>query len=194
MIGPLREAEIPLRIKNVYKPQQAGTLIHRTTGENSRSIKAVTSIQGIGLSARGSGPLASISQVVDETLFKTTGAHADVMISSQSSAQSFVCFVIPTNAGPDAVHSVQTALEDRLRTYRDTMEWSAHPVSVITAIGANLDDSSALVGKVLQALTGTRILAFAQGPSHCSLSVVVEPKNSERALRQIHGLILGDKL
>jgi aspartokinase len=146
------------------------------------------------LSARGSGPLASISQVVDETLFKTTGAHADVMISSQSSAQSFVCFVIPTNAGPDAVHSVQTALEDRLRTYRDTMEWSAHPVSVITAIGANLDDSSALVGKVLQALTGTRILAFAQGPSHCSLSVVVEPKNSERALRQIHGLILGDKL
>ncbi|MFN8373713.1 MAG: aspartate kinase [Anaerolineae bacterium] len=192
MIGPLRERGIPLRIKNVFKPQQPGTLIHHMTGEKSHSLKAVTSIQGVGLAAKGSGPLASISQMVDETLFTTTGAHADVMISSQSSAETFLCFVIPTNAGPDAGHAVQTALADRLITYRDTMEWTAHPVSVITAIGAKLDESSLLVGKVLQALQGVRILALAQGPSHCSLSVVVEPKDSDRALRLIHGLILSN--
>jgi aspartokinase/homoserine dehydrogenase 1 len=193
MIGPLREQGIPLRIKNVFKPQQQGTLIHNITGEKSHSIKAVTSIQGIGLAAKGSGPLASISQMVDETLFHTTGAHADVMISSQSSAESFLCFVIPTNAGPDAGHAVQTELTDRLLNYRDTMEWTVTQVSVITAIGARIDESSLLVGKVLQTLQGIRILALAQGPSHCSLSVVVEPKDADRSLRLIHGLILNEK-
>ncbi|MBC7809823.1 MAG: aspartate kinase, partial [Burkholderiales bacterium] len=188
-IAPLQEQQIPLWIKNVFKPQQAGTHIDHASA-NPNTLKAVTSIQGLGLRAARSGPLSEISRLVDDTLFAVTGSHADVMISSQSSTQSFVCFVIPTSAGPDAIHSAQQALEEALNEHPDMQTWQVHPVSIITVIGAMLDSLAQHTASILQVLEGTRILALAQGPSHCSLSVVVNPQDAQDALLHIHQLIL----
>ncbi len=192
MIGPLRQERIPLRIKNVYMPQEPGTLIHDVTVVKSQTLKAVTSIQGLGLAADRSGPLALVSEIVDETLFNTIGSHADVMISSQSSTHSFICVVIPTSAGPDAIHTTQTTLEEQLRQRPETQSWHVQPVSIITAIGAKLDMFPILIGAIFQALQDVRILAIAQGPSRCSLSLVVEPQEAATALLQIHQMILNN--
>jgi bifunctional aspartokinase / homoserine dehydrogenase 1 len=192
MVAPLREQKIPLRVRNVFKPQQQGTLINEQGEKKGSAIKAVTSIAGLGLIAEHSGPLADISQMVDTTLFTTTGSHADVMISSQSSIKSFLCFVIPTTAGPDALHTLKLALEEKLEARGDSPEWLTRPVSVVTAIGSKLDELHAVTASVYQALNGVRILALAQGPSHCSLSFVTEPHDAEKSLLQIHALILSN--
>lgn len=189
MVGPLQEKRIPLWVKNVFKPQQPGTLIHDILPNRSQPLKAVTAIQGLGLTAELSGPLSSIAALVDDTLFLTTGSHADVMISSQSSSQSFVCFVIPTSAGPGALHAAQKELEERLYSSITTQKWSVHPVGIITAIGAEMDTLPTLSARIFQALDGVRILAIAQGPSNCSLSVVVNPDEADKALFAIHNLI-----
>jgi aspartokinase/homoserine dehydrogenase 1 len=185
MIGPLLEKHIPLRIKNVFKPQRPGTLIHHKNPDNSRAIKAVTSIPGLALAANRSGPLAQISLLVDQTMFLATGSHADVMISSQSSSRSLLCFLIPTSAGPDAVHTTLAALEESLRQHPDTQGWTVRPVSIITVISDKLEQRPELASSILQALAPIRTLALAQGPSWCSLSVIVEQKDAEDALFQI---------
>ncbi len=190
MIGPLRERRIPLRIKNIFRPREAGTLIDEGSTDTSATIKAVASIQGLSLVSAYSGPLTEISALIDEALFTTTGSHAEVMISSQSSARSFVCFIIPTNVGPEAVRSTYSELEKRLQERDYKVPWSIQPVTIITVIGANLDTQINLVALVFQALTKVRILALAQGPSHCSLSIVVKPEDAERALEQIHMMII----
>jgi aspartokinase len=112
------------------------------------------------------------------------------MISSQSSTHSFVCVVIPTSAGPDAIHSAQTTLEEELLRHPETQSWQVHQVCIITAIGAKLDVFPALIGEIFQALKNVRVLAVAQGPSRCSLSLIVEPQEAESALFQIHEIIL----
>ena len=58
MIVPLREQQIALRVRNVFKPQQAG---HAGTErhDSTTGFKAVTTIQGVGLAAPHSGSLAS---------------------------------------------------------------------------------------------------------------------------------------
>lgn len=193
MVLPLREGRIPLRVKNVYKPQQPGTLIHNTGQERSRSLKAVTSIPGLGLSAQRSGPLSPLSNLVDETLFATTRNHADVMISSQSSSRSFVCFLIPTSAGPDAVHSIKNALEENLRGDAETRDWLVNPVSIITIISDRMSEWPELTAAVLHAIGKTRILGVAQGPSQCSLSLVVEPQEADETLYLIHQLIVNTR-
>lgn len=190
MIGPLRERHIPLRIKNIFRPREAGTLIDEGNAENSATIKAVASIQGLSLVSAYSGPLTEITALIDEALFTATGSHAEVMISSQSSARSFVCFIIPTSVGPEAVRSTYSELEKRLQERDYKVPWSIQPVSIITVIGANLDTQVNLVALVFQALSKVRILALAQGPSHCSLSIVVKPEEAERALEQIHSMII----
>jgi aspartate kinase len=190
MIAPLRQRSIPLKIKNVFKPQQAGTLVYDLPRNQPAALKAVTAIQGIGLTANHSGSLAKIAAMVDETLFTTVGTHAEVMISSQSSSYSFVCFVIPIFAGHDAVQATLTTLDTQLAEEPETQTWSARPVSIITAVGAGLDLVSPITARIFQTLDGVRILALSQGPAQCSLSIVVELVDAETTLRRIHDLIL----
>lgn len=190
MIEPLRPDRIPLHIKNVYKPQKLGTLISSAVGHSERTIKAVTSIAGLALTSEHSGPLSMISTLVDRTLFETTRSHADVMISAQSSSRSFVCFLIPTVAGPDAIHNTRMALEDKLSEHSHTEAWQVKPVSIITAISDSFDQRPQLAANLLNALRSIRVLALSQGPSNCSLSVVVNSHESDEALARIHQLIL----
>ncbi|HEX2907034.1 MAG TPA: aspartate kinase [Phototrophicaceae bacterium] len=190
MIGPLRERHIPLRIKNVFKPQLPGTLIHDALPEPSHNLKAVTSIAGLALTSASNGPLAAISTLVDKTLFANTHTHTDVMISSQSATHSLVCFLIPTSAGPDAVHSARLMLEEDLRRHPEMGDWNVKPVSLITVIRDRIDESPTLTAGIIQCLTGIRILALALGPSHCSVSLVIDPEHTERVLLTIHDLII----
>jgi aspartokinase/homoserine dehydrogenase 1 len=190
MIKPLYEREIPLRIKNVFKPQQPGTLIHDTINPTSQKIKAVTSIPAIGLTAEHSGPLASISHLVENTIIASAGAPANVTVTSQSSARSFLCFVIPSNARPDAYKNAQKAIEDVLRRKPDTSSWRLRSVSMITAIGAQMNTLPTLAAEILQALSDVQLLAVALGPSGLSLSVIVATEDSETALQQIHQIAI----
>ncbi|MBZ0283604.1 MAG: aspartate kinase [Anaerolineae bacterium] len=190
MIGPLREQRIPLRVKNVFKPQQSGTLIHNLPPERSRPIKAVTSIPGLALMTERSGVISPISALVDKTLFMTAHNQADVMISSQSSTRSLVCFLIPTSAGPDAVHTTRQTLEENLNENPETQAWTIQPVSIVTAISANLDEFPQAMANIVQVLGGIRIIAMAQGPSNCSLSLVVDTHNAEETLERIHQLVI----
>ncbi len=188
MILPLRDRRIPLRVRNVFKPQQSGTLVHTSTTPDG--FKSVTTIQGLGLSAPHSGPLAALAGLVDERLSSTTGSHTDVMISSQSSSGTFVCFIIPTNAGPDALHSLQNALIVPLNRLDGGASWSMRQVSVLTVVGSRLGENHRLTAQLLSALEGIHVLALAQGPSHNNLSVVIEPDDVDDALANIHTLIL----
>jgi len=190
MVGPLRERDIPLRVRNVFKPREQGTLINREGERDRVAVKAVTSIAGLGLSARRRGPLAGITRLVDDILFRTTGSHTEVMISSQTSGESFVCFVIPTTAGPDALHTLRQALEDELPETPEAGVWTARPVTVVTAIGNRLDQLNGLTARLFASLNDIRILAVAQGPSNCTLSFVTEPGDAEKLLLQIHNFIL----
>ncbi len=188
MIVPLRERRIPLHLRNVFKPQQPGTRVHNTT--TPMGFKAVTTIQGLGLSALHSGPLTPVAALVDEKLSMITGSHTDVMFSAQSSAQSFVCFVIPTNAGPDALHSLQSALAEPLSQISQEDVWQMHPVTIVTVIGSRIGDDQRLTAQILATLQGVPILALAQGPSQSNFSVVVEPLDGETAVLRLHDLIL----
>jgi aspartokinase len=143
----------------------------------------VTSIPGVALTSETSGPLAVLVKLVDETFFATLGVRAEVMISSQSSGRSLVCFVIPTSAGPDALNIARNALEARLAQLQGAPQWHILPVSAVTVIGANLDSGPDLLGRIMQGLENTPVLALSLGTSHCSLSLVVSPQEADSALR-----------
>ena len=188
MIAPLKEHGIPTRVKNVFKPDGPGTLIHETAATLRHSIKAVTSINALALSTDRSGSLSMVTQLVNDALFETVGSRAEVTISSQSSSRSLLCFVIPTSAGPDAVRAAQQSVEARMIDHPDTHTWEMQQVTVITTIGSSLDEQPEVISNILAAVQGVRILAVTQGPAYCSFSIVVEPAQAREALEHIHAL------
>ena len=188
MIVPLKERSLPLRIKNVFKPQETGTLVSHDEHDLSPSIKAVTSIQGLAFSRPVSGSTAGIVKMIGNTLLKTLGMRSEVMISSQSSNSSFLCLVIPTSIGIDGVDRLQYAIQEKMSEYPEKMPWEIQTISIVTAIGNNLNHSPAVMGKVLGQLETIEVYGIAMGPSNCSISVAISSEDTHRALESIHQL------
>lgn len=189
MVVPLQETRIPLHIKNVFKPGQTGTLVTEQGDSHRHKPKAVTRIQGLGLTSESSGALANIISMVNNVLVHTAGSPAEVMITAQSSARSFLCFVIPTSSGPDAINTSLDTLHKQFAT-NPTPIWIAQQVSVISVIGSSINNTPATMTEMLTHLNDLPTLALAQGPSNCSLSVVVKPENAAEALRRMHQYVL----
>ena len=190
MIGLVQEQSIPVRIKNVYKPQHAGTLVTGKVRPLAK-IKAVTSIQGVALHANHGGSLAGVYSVLDAIVKAATGFPANVTITAQSSSARFVCVVIPPSAGPDAVGAAEAAFNQEIDVGRlELRGWSVMPVTVITVIGAALMNRPEVAAQIFDAMKDIPILAVSQGPSSCNLSLVVDPENAFSSLERIHALIV----
>jgi bifunctional aspartokinase / homoserine dehydrogenase 1 len=189
MVGPLQQAKIPLRIKNVFKPQQPGTLIFDTKPpKHPPPPKAVTMIQGVGLFADYSGPLSEIAAQVNAVLVDVSGNDVEVMFTSQSSTRTFIGFIVPTSSGPgasrNAVDRLRAALVD------DPTGWQVGPVSIVTVIGHQINQMPGMMAQVLQQLGRVKLLDLSPGPSDCSLSIILQPEDSYAAQVQIHNYLL----
>lgn len=190
MIHPLQASRIPLYIKNVFKPGQPGTLVSDVNTAYTHIPKAVTTIQGISLMTEQSGSLSQITALANEVLAQTAGSPAEVMIASQSSARSFLCFVIPTSSGPGAVHLALDILRQRINDTAAFTGWAVEIVNIITVINTRINEYPEIAAGVLRQLRGIPVLTVAYGPSNCSFSVVVSPKYAADGVRNIHDYIL----
>lgn len=188
MIGPLKDEKIPLRIKNVYKPQQIGTLITDTGSAHSHSIKAITYIPGLAVEASRTGEYAPIPAVYDKVTVAVPNNQIDIIMSAQSASHSLACFLIPTTAGSDAIHTIRLAIEEHLQLNPNTQSWTVKTITFLTAISANLDTWTTTSATILQLLKHIRILGVTYGPSNMTL--VVENKDAEEILALMHKLVV----
>lgn len=190
MIAPLAEVSLPLRIKNIFQPGQAGTLISADQERGKPKIKAVTSVQGLAMRRPVSGSLAGVTRLVGNTLFKTLGMRSEVLIASQSSNSSFICLVIPTSIGIDGVDRLQRALQAKMAEYPEKMPWKIETVSLVSAIGTNLHRAPQLLSRIFERLEAIEIYGIALGASNCSLSIAMAQEDAGAAVERIHELIV----
>lgn len=188
-IAPLQDRRIPLRVRNVFKPQGAGTLISEAA-DGGPALKSVTMIHGLGMTAAHSGAPIAVMSAVDDALFRVSGAHAEVVLSAQSSWQTLLAFVIPTSAGPDALHALQNALESRAEADAALARWSARPVAIITVVGTHLEMLHQRLAALIAALEGIALLAISPSPSGSSFSLVVEVDDADSALQRVHSVVV----
>ncbi|MEK9164712.1 MAG: ACT domain-containing protein, partial [Chloroflexota bacterium] len=64
---------------------------------------------------------------------------------------------------------------------------------IVTVVGAGLKYTPGIAGRVFSALghADVNVVAIAQGSSECSISLVVDAKEADEAVRAIHSLIVG---
>lgn len=184
MVEPLQDSAIPFRVKNIYSPRQPGTLINAEPGAVA-TLKAVTMIPGLALSAAHHGAMSTLIERVDKALREAIHTPAEALIAAQSSNNSLICFPIPTSAGTEAIFNARSAVETQLRQPGHP-QWQVTPVSIVTAVG----DQPRSWPTVLQALGTIPLLGLVQGPSQCSLSLIVNTADAEAAIESIHQLIL----
>jgi aspartate kinase len=191
-IRPVVERGIDLWIKNTFNPSHPGTLIVRDNGQAAGSIKAVTAIKGQSLITIEGRGMLGVPGVAARTFGAVARSGVSVTLITQASSEQSICFSVPAAE----THRVIAALEEefRLELARADIDSvkAIDDAVIVTVVGAGMKYTPGIAGRIFGALgsAGVNVIAIAQGSSECSISLVVEPRQTEEAVRAIHQLIV----
>jgi aspartate kinase len=185
-LEPVIEARIPVRIRNVFNPENPGTLI--ADGQETKStdpVKAVALIKDVAMiNIRGAamvGAPGSYSKVFD-VLGKN---NINIMMVSTAVSEANISLIIRRNQLGRAQSTLEIALIGRGLVSEITAE---DDVCVIAAMGANMKGTLGVASRIFTAMAqkGINIRMIAQGSSELNISFVVKEKDGEAAVRAIH--------
>ena len=114
-----------------------------------------------------------------------------VMISQASSEQS-ICFVVPLAARQVATQALEEEFRHEIER-RDIDQINASSdCAIVTVVGAGMRSTPGIAGKIFSAVEAesVNVIAIAQGSSECSISLVVDASETDKAIRAIHRLIV----
>jgi aspartate kinase len=193
-LEPVIEARIPVRIRNVFNPENLGTLI--ADGQETKStevVKAVALIKDVAMiNIKGAamvGAPGSYSKVFDVL----GRSNINVMMVSTAVSEANISLVIRRNLLGRALSTLEIALLGRGLVSEITSE---DDVCVIAAMGANMKGTLGVASRIFRAIAQKRIniRMIAQGSSELNISFVVKEKDGEAAVRAIHKEFKLDKV
>ena len=191
-IRPVIERGIALWVKNTFKPGLPGTRIAPDNGQAGGVIKSVTAIRGqTMLTVEGRGMLG-VPGVAARTFGAVARTRTSVSLITQASSEQSICFTVPSDTASGVIAVLQEEFRRELDRYDIDAILALRDVVIVTVVGAGMRHTPGIAGRIFSALGADRVnvIAIAQGSSECSVSLVVDVKDGEAAVRAIHRLIV----
>lgn len=185
---PALEQNIPILIKNTFRPEFEGTMINAIGDDNPYVIRGISSISEVTLlRVQGSGMLG-VTGISARLFGSLARASVSVILISQASSEHSICIAVT----PHDAHIAKRAIHEEF-----TFEMKAHMIeeaiveeglSVIAIVGARMRGTPGIAARVFQALGrhGANVVAMAQGSSELNISIVISGDDEKNALNAIH--------
>lgn len=195
-IRPVLDAGIGLRICNTFNPSHPGTRLiasQKTNGKvNGKVIKAVTAIRNqrlITIEGRG---MLGVPGVAARAFGAVASTGTSVPLITQASSEQSICFAVPSELAPSVLSALEKTFAREIEDDDIDRVWATEDVSIITVVGAGMRHTPGVSGRVFSKLgnEGVNVLAIAQGSSEVSISLVVDAKDTESAVKTLHELIV----
>ena len=187
-ISPAAERDIPIRILNTFEPKHPGTRIVRAPQTNGHTARAITAIRGLGqITLEGRG-MQGVPGVAGRVFATVAREGISVLMISQSSSEQNICFIIEANAVERALSALDKEFElDRLRGNIDRV-WAQEHIVIVAVVGAGMKGTPGIAATVFGALgeKNMNVISIAQGSSEFNLSLVVDERDANDAIRAIH--------
>lgn len=189
-IFPVYHKNIPIRIKNSFKPDAEGTYIsHNGHDENYKAlIKGISSINDTCLlTVQGLGMVGIIG--INYRIFRTLAKNGiSVFLVSQASSENSTSIGIRNQDSKLAVE----VLEEEF--YKEIQLGSINPIIIekelatVAIVGENMKYTPGIAGRLFETLgrSGISVIACAQGASEVNISFVIKNKYLRKALNSIH--------
>ena len=184
-ILPARLANIPLHIQNIHLPHLIGTIVQPSNAEPTPArMRAVVEMSAIEILIPNTQHLVEVIPQIGSLFFATFQVLPSVLMSLQGSFRSKIYVGVPATLGLSATEQLTDVLEKRMTDAKELTR-----VSVLTLIGANVQQCVPCLKKALHALEGLPLRFINTNSSHDSLSVVVAPQDRHEALTRLHALL-----
>jgi len=174
---PIAPRNIPVRVRNSFRPHSRGTLIGPEEGSGAGAISvrrklALITVESIDLF----GAPENAGQVF--ALAARAGAAPAAICSSSGHHLSFV---VDEQAAASVVSLLQHDMDKSLWSVR-----YRRGLAACACIGSGFIADPMSPARAITALASERIPVITQGASELGIMLIVEDKDSERALRCLH--------
>jgi bifunctional aspartokinase / homoserine dehydrogenase 1 len=191
-IRPVIDKGIELRICNTFAPEKPGTFIIRERKTREPGvIKAITEIRGIQLiTVEGRGMMGVVG-VAARTFRAVAETKTSVHLISQASSEQSICFAIPQEASSKVCAALKQEFAAEIVRKDIDGVWNSQELVIITVVGEGMRNIPGVSGRIFSALgnKGANVIAIAQGSSEVSISLVLDARDTEVAMRALHNLI-----
>jgi aspartate kinase len=197
-IRPVVEAGIGLRICNTFNPSHPGTRLIANGGSNGkgrngdRVIKAVTAIRKQKLVTIEGRGMLGVPGVAARAFSAVASTGTSVPLITQASSEQSICFAVPSDAADAVLEALQKNFYVELSERDIDRVWATDEIAIITAVGTGTRNTPGVAGQIFSKLgdNDVNVLAIAHGSSDVSISMVVETKDTECAVKSLHELIV----
>jgi len=186
-MAPAVSREIPIWIRNTFAPHKPGTVITAHPASNL-PVKGITSIDNVALVNLEGAGMIGVPGTAHRLFGALHEADVSVIVISQGSSEHSICFAIPEAQSVAAETAVRRAFDRELREGQIGRVEVSRGCAIVAVVGDGMAGAHGIAAKVFSALgdAGVNIRAIAQGASERNISVVIDSRNSARALRAVH--------
>jgi len=186
-MAPAVAKRIPIWIRNTFAPETSGSLISASP-MSIHPVKGITSIDGVALvNVEGAGMIG-----VPGTAQRLFGALREdgisVILISQGSSEHSICFAILQAEAERTARTVRHAFHAELNGGQIQNVDVVRGCSILSVVGDGMAGTPGVAAQVFGSLgaAGVNVRAIAQGSSERNISVVIDERQTTRALRSVH--------
>lgn len=187
-IYPVCVKNIPILIKNTFRPDAKGTIIQQECGEENRAIKGISSINNTSLITVSGLSMVGVIGVNRRIFSALADCGISVFMVSQASSENSTSIGVRNEDAEQACEVLNREFAKEIEMgamYKMKFESNLATVAVV---GENMKHTPGIAGKLFGTLgrSGISVIACAQGASETNISFVVESKLLRKTLNVIH--------
>lgn len=177
-IAPAVEQKIPVRVLNTHNVASPGTLVTQDDPGHDHGPRAIALKKGV--------------TVVHMTSNKMLGAHGflarlfAIFEQLEVSVDLITTSEVSVSVTIDEKHNLQQLIE-KLKPVADVEVIENQ--SIVAVVGRNLMKDSLIGARIFESLRGIQTSMFSLGTSGLNLSIVVDEKDAERAIKAMHAAL-----
>ncbi len=191
-LAPAIARGLPVRIRNTFAPEHAGTSIGMHDGGAASSspspVKGLSAIRDLAvLTLEGAG-MIGVPGTAERAFGALHAAGVSVVMISQGSSEHSICCVVREGDAVRARDALERAFASELARGAIARVGVDGGIAVLAAVGDGMAGQPGIAARLFGALarSSVNIRAIAQGASERNISVAVASVDAPRALRAAH--------
>ncbi len=187
-MAPVVACNIPIRIRNTFKPETPGTRIAARSPSSDATVKGISGVESVALVNLEGAGMIGVPGTADRLFGALRDAGISVMLISQGSSEHSICFAVLETVAERVRQVVEQAFRVELGEGLVQRVEVTKGCSIIAVVGDGMAGIPGSAGKFFRTLgsAGINVRAIAQGASERNISAVIDARDTTRALRAVH--------